>query len=107
MKELKAVIRPNKLAALRAALVAVPGFPGMTVLKGEGCSATARTPFRAASIVEELTDFSPKVQVTIVCPDELVDSLMAAIEKVCTTGQLGDGIVWVTPVEMAKFLFKS
>ena len=42
MKEIKAVIRPNKLAALRDALVALPGFPGMTVTKVEGCSAPSR-----------------------------------------------------------------
>jgi nitrogen regulatory protein P-II 1 len=42
MKEIKAVIRPNKLSALRDALIMLPGFPGMTVSKVEGCSAPAR-----------------------------------------------------------------
>ena len=42
MKEIKAIIRPNKLSALRDALVALPGFPGMTVTKVEGCSAPSR-----------------------------------------------------------------
>jgi len=42
MKEIKAIIRPNKLTALRAALRDLPGFPGMTVSKAEGCSAPAR-----------------------------------------------------------------
>lgn len=106
MKEIKAVIRPNKLAALRSALLAVPGFPGMTVLKGDGVSAPARTPYRG-TIADELTDYTPKVHVVIVCPDEVVEPLLACIEKVATMGQLGDGIIWVTPVERASFLFKN
>ena len=49
MKEIKAVIRPNKLAILRDALVALPGFPGMTVSKVEGCSASSRASVSSGS----------------------------------------------------------
>jgi nitrogen regulatory protein P-II 1 len=42
MKEIKAIIRPNKLTTLRDKLMLVPGFPGMTVAKVEGCSAPTR-----------------------------------------------------------------
>lgn len=107
MKEIKAVIRPNKLPALRSALMAVPGFPGMTVLKGEGCSAPARTHFRSATIADELTDYTPKAYVIMVAPDDMVDALMTCIEKVCTTGHQGDGIAWVMEVEHALFLFNG
>ena len=59
MKEIKAVIRPNKLADLRDALVVLPGFPGMTVTKVEGCSAPARN--FPGNLKEELIDFTPKI----------------------------------------------
>ncbi|MCE1239566.1 MAG: P-II family nitrogen regulator [Azonexaceae bacterium] len=106
MKEIKAVIRPNKLAALREALVALPEFPGMTVAKVEGCSAPSRH-IRQNSIKEELTDFSPKVRVEIVAPDEAAETLYEAICKVGQTGHYGDGLVWVTDIEKATFIFKT
>jgi nitrogen regulatory protein P-II 1 len=106
MKEIKAVIRPNKLAALRDALRDVPGFPGMTVTKVEGVSAPARHgPMH--NIKEELTDYTPKVRIEVVSPDELVDAIVDRIKAVATTGHLGDGLVWVTPVERAAFMYKS
>jgi nitrogen regulatory protein P-II 1 len=51
MMEVKAVIRPNKLPLLRAALMDTPGFPGMTVAKVEGCSA----PSKAAKLLFEMS----------------------------------------------------
>jgi nitrogen regulatory protein P-II 1 len=106
MKEIKAVVRPNKLAALREALLAVPGFPGMTVSKAEGCSAPSRHG-PASTIREELTDYTPKVRVEIVCPDDATDLIVDRIVAVATTGHLGDGLVWVTPVERATFVYKT
>ena len=64
MMEVKAVIRPNKLPALRTALMETPGFPGMTVAKVEGCSAPSKV--SKANIKDELTDYSAKVRVEIV-----------------------------------------
>lgn len=106
MKEIKAVIRPNKLAALREALIALPEFPGMTVSRVEGCSAPSRH-LSHHSIKEELTDFSPKIRIEIVAPDEAVPTLYAAITKVAQTGHFGDGLVWVCEVEKATFVFKT
>jgi nitrogen regulatory protein P-II 1 len=106
MKEIKAVIRPNKLAVLREALRDVPGFPGMTVSKAEGVSAPARHG-PPHSIKEELTDYTPKVRIEIVSPDEVVDAIIDRIKAIATTGHLGDGLVWVTPVERATFMYKS
>ena len=61
MKEILAVIRPQKLPRLREVLRAIPGFPGMTITKVAGCGATARhTPH---SIKEVLTDFTDKVRI--------------------------------------------
>ena len=105
MMEVKAVIRPNKLAALRTALLDTPGFPGMTVSKVEGCSAPAKT--NKATIKDELTDYSAKVRIEIVCHDDVADVLMNKIVSVCQTGQMGDGMVWCTAVPKAFFIAKS
>jgi nitrogen regulatory protein P-II 1 len=106
MKEIKAVIRPNKLAALRDALVLIPGFPGMTVTKVEGCSAPARHVVRH-SIKEELTDFSPKVRIEIVVPDEDAEAIFKCITEVAQTGHYGDGLLWMTDIVKAAFVFKT
>lgn len=106
MKEIKAVIRPAKLNALRDALRDIPGFPGMTVIKAEGCSAPSRHG-PSHSIREELTDYTPKVRIEIVAPDELADAIVDRVVAVAATGHIGDGLVWVTTVERAMFVFKT
>lgn len=105
MMEVKAVIRPNKLAALRTALLEMPGFPGMTVTKVEGCSAPNRT--AKSNIKDELTDYSAKVKIEIVCNDEIAQTFMDRIVTVCQTGQIGDGVVWCTEVPKAFFIAKT
>lgn len=106
MKEIKAIIRPNKLAALRDAMIALPGFPGMTVSKVEGCSAPSRHLVKH-TIKEELTDYSPKVRIEIVASDEVAESIFQRITEVAKTGHYGDGLVWITDVEKATFIFKT
>ena len=106
MKEIKAVIRPNKLASLRTALIALPGFPGMTVTKGEGCSATSRH-VSTQTIKDELTDYTPKVRIEIVADDAAAESIFQCILSVAKTGHYGDGLVWMTEVEKAAFVFKT
>jgi nitrogen regulatory protein P-II 1 len=105
MMEVKAVIRPNKLPALRTALMETPGFPGMTVAKVEGCSAPNKT--SKINIKDELTDYSAKVRIEIICNDEVAEVLMDRIVSVCQTGQVGDGVVWCTAVPQAFFIAKS
>ena len=107
MKEIKAVIRPNKLAALRDALVALPGFPGMTVTKVEGCSAPTRHVAAKVKIKDELTDYSPKVRVEIVAPDEVAEAIFQRITEIAQTGHYGDGLVWICDIEKAAFVFKT
>ena len=107
MKEIKAVIRPNKLAALRDALVLLPGFPGMTVTRVEGCSAPSRHVPARVRIKDELTDYTPKVRIEIVAPDEVADTILQRITEVAQTGHYGDGLVWMTDVEKAAFIFKT
>ncbi|GBG03269.1 nitrogen regulatory protein P-II 1 [Azospira sp. I13] len=106
MKEIKAVVRPNKLPALREALRDIPGFPGMTVSKAEGCSAPSRHG-SPANIKEELTDYTPKVRIEIVADDPVADVIVDRIIAISQTGQIGDGLVWVTPVDRAAFIFKT
>lgn len=106
MKEIKAVIRPNKLSALRDALVLLPGFPGMTVTKVDGCSAPSRHVARH-TIKDELTDYTAKVRVEIVAPDDVADAIFQRITEVAKTGHYGDGLVWMTELEKAAFIFKS
>lgn len=105
MKEIKAVIRPNKLTTLREALRGIPGFPGMTVSKAEGCSAPSR--HAPSSIKEELTDFTPKVRIEIVAPDEIAQTIFDAIVRIAQTGHIGDGLVWMTDIQRASFIHKT
>ncbi|MDP2882057.1 MAG: P-II family nitrogen regulator [Azonexus sp.] len=107
MKEIKAVIRPNKLADLRDALVLLPGFPGMTVTKVEGCSAPSRHVPVRTKIKDELTDYTPKVRVEIVAPDEVAELILQRIIEVAQTGHYGDGLVWITEVQQVAFIFKT
>ena len=79
MKEIKAVIRPTKLPALREALRSLPGFPGMTISKAEGLSAPERIGPCKDSIRHALTDYTAKVRIEIVSPDELIDTIVERI----------------------------
>ena len=105
MKEIKAIIRPSKLPMLREKLRVMPGFPGMTVSQAQGCSApNLHSP---ANVKEELTDYTPKVRIEIVSPDEVCDSIVDLIVQTAQIGQIGDGLVWVTDISRAVFLYKS
>jgi nitrogen regulatory protein P-II 1 len=105
MKIVTAVVRPNKLSAVREALRSMPGFPGMTVTKVEGCSATDR--HTAVNLREQLTDFTPKVRIELVADDPVADRAYDCILGVAKTGQMGDGLVWIIPVDRASFVFKT
>ncbi len=98
MKEIKAVIQPARLARVREAFRRIPDFPGMTVTRAEGSGYHPDKPM-SAGVKSELTDYSQKVRIEIVSPDEMVERLLSIIRKTCYTGQVGDGVVWVTPVE--------
>ena len=104
MKEIKAVIRPTKLPALREALRCVPGFPGMTICKVEGLSAPERLGPCKGSTRHALTDYTAKVRIEIVAPDELTDTIVERIVAAASTGQIGDGLVWVTPIDRVLFV---
>ncbi len=93
MKEIRAIIRPNRRDRLREALRVIPNFPGVTMFKAEGFTAPASVERR--SVRDELTDFTDKVMVCVICPDDMVETIRDAIMGACGTGQIGDGLVWV------------
>ena len=96
MKEIRAIVRPNRLQRLRDALRAIPNFPGVTIFKAEGFTAPAAVDKR--SVRDELTDFTEKYMVCVLCPDEMVDTIRDTVMSACGTGQIGDGLVWVLDV---------
>lgn len=98
MKEIKAVIQPGRLGRLREAVRKIHDFPGMTVTRAEGSGYHPDKPL-PAGIKSELTDHSQKVRIEMVAPDDMVERLLALVVESCHTGQPGDGVVWVTPVE--------
>jgi nitrogen regulatory protein P-II 1 len=97
MKLVTAVIKPFKLDAVREALEAV-GAKGMTVseVQGHGRQKGHTEVYRGA---EYQVAFTPKVRVEVVVEDESVTGVIDAIAKSARTDKIGDGKIWVTPVE--------
>jgi nitrogen regulatory protein P-II 1 len=60
-----------------------------------------------SNLKEELTDYTPKIRIEIVAPDEVCDSIVDTIVQNAQIGQVGDGLVWVTDIERAVFLYKT
>lgn len=98
MKEIKAVVKPTRLARLREAFRRIPDFPGMTVVRAEG-SGYHPNKAMAPGVKSELADYTAKVRIEIIARDEEVPALVKLIHDICHTGQIGDGVLWVTPVE--------
>src|SRR5215470_9971478 len=99
MKKIEAIIKPFKLDEVKDALAEV-GIQGMTVteVKGFGRTGGKKEVYRGSAYV---VDFVPKVKLEVVVPDELVHDVLDAIEKSAKTGRIGDGKVFVVPVEEA------
>ncbi len=97
MKEIKAIIPPHRLAKVRSAFKNIKNFPGMTISKVEGCGNHHSQ--GGIGIAQELTDYTPKIRIDMVVPDEMLEGALQILVEVGHTGQIGDGIVWVTPVE--------
>ncbi len=97
MKKIEAIIKPFKLDDVREALGEI-GISGMTVseVKGFGRQKGHTELYRGA---EYVVDFLPKVKLEIVVNDEDVDSSIEAINRSAKTGKIGDGKIFVTPVE--------
>jgi nitrogen regulatory protein P-II 2 len=97
MKLIIAVIKPFKLDEVREALSDV-GVSGITVteVKGFGRQKGHTELYRGA---EYIVDFLPKVKIEVAIPDEEVDRAVEAIEKSARTGKIGDGKIFVAPIE--------
>ena len=97
MKLITAVIKPFKLDDVKAALQAF-GVHGMTVSEasGYGRQRGHTEVYRGA---EYQVDFVPKAKVEVVVDDEHVDAVVAAIISAAHTGKIGDGKVWVSPLD--------
>jgi len=97
MKLVTAIIRPYRLEDVKNALESV-GVKGMTVseVSGFGRQGGHVEVYRGAEYVVSLL---PKVRVEVVVEDEGVETVVEAIAKAARTGRIGDGKVWVSPVE--------
>jgi len=99
VKKIEAVIKPFKLDDVKDALHDV-GVSGMTVteVKGFGRQKGHTELYRGA---EYVIDFLPKVKVEIVVEDNLVDNVVEAITEAARTGRIGDGKIFVSPIDEA------
>ena len=99
MKKVEAIIKPFKLEEVKDALSGV-GIEGMTVseVKGFGRQKGHTEIYRGN---EYTVDFLPKIKIEIVLADNLVQSAVDAIVKAAKTGKIGDGKVFVSPVQDA------
>ncbi|HTG01728.1 MAG TPA: P-II family nitrogen regulator [Nitrospirota bacterium] len=97
MKKIEAVIKPFKLDEVKDALNAI-GVQGITVteVKGFGRQKGHTELYRGA---EYVVDFLPKVKLEIIAADKLVPKIIETIETTAKTGRIGDGKIFVTPVE--------
>jgi nitrogen regulatory protein P-II 1 len=97
MKLVTAIIKPFKLEAVKEALTNV-GIEGMTVteVKGFGRQKGHTEIYRGS---EYTVDFLPKAKIEIAVADELKDKVVAAIANAAKTGKIGDGKIFVTPLE--------
>jgi nitrogen regulatory protein PII len=99
MKLIKAIIKPFKLEEVKEALAEV-GVEGMTVteVKGFGRQKGHTEIYRGS---EYTVDFLPKVMIDIAVPDELVKKAVDAIKNAAKTGKIGDGKIFIIPLEDA------
>lgn len=99
MKKIEAIIKPFKLDDVVDALAEV-GVEGITVteVRGFGRQKGRTEVYKGA---EYVVDFLPKIKIEVVLPDGLCDSAVEAIRKTALTGKIGDGKIFVLPVESA------
>ncbi len=97
MKKIEAIIKPFKLDDVKDALNAI-GITGMTMseVKGYGRQKGHTEIYRGA---EYVVDFIPKVKIEIVVAADLVGKVVDTIRKAANTGKIGDGKIFVLPVE--------
>ena len=97
MKKVEAIIKPFKLDEVKEALSEI-GVQGMTVteVKGFGRTGGKKEVYRGSAYV---VDFVPKVKIEIIVKDDMVHQVIDAIAAAAKTGRIGDGKIFVTPVD--------
>jgi nitrogen regulatory protein P-II 1 len=97
MKKVEAIIKPFKLDEVKEALQAI-GIQGITIseVKGFGRQKGHTELYRGA---EYVVDFLPKVKLEVVVPDSLVQQVVDAILKSAQSGRIGDGKIFVLPID--------
>ena len=99
MIKIEAIVRHHKIDAIKDALVSL-GYHGMTVteVRGFGRQKGQKETYRGA---EYKIDFVPKIKVEVVVPSDASDKVITALIKAAQTGQIGDGKIFVLPLESA------
>jgi nitrogen regulatory protein PII len=99
MKKIEAIIKPFKLDEVKDAVLKL-GVSGMTIseVKGFGRQKGHKEIYRGA---EYVVDFLPKVKIEVVVASDLVSRVVEAIKENAYTGQIGDGKLFIYPVEKA------
>ena len=99
MKKIEAIIRPERLALVRSALEEL-GYPGMTIyeVRGHGKQKGVIQQWRGR---EYEVEFLTRLKIEIVVLDEDVSRMMNAIVRAARTGEMGDGKIFIIPVEGA------
>ena len=97
MKKIEAIIKPFKLEAVKEALTEI-GITGMTVseVKGYGRQKGHKEMYRGA---EYNVDFNPKIKIELVISADLVDNIVEAIKVAANSEKIGDGKIFVIPIE--------
>ena len=97
MRLIKSIVRPNKVDDVRDALEKL-NIPGMTVteVRGHGRQKGHTAIYRGK---EYNVSLLPKVEIEVVVPDQVAEEVIAGIIKAARTGEIGDGRVFVTPVD--------
>ncbi len=99
MNKIEAIIKPFKLEEVKDAILKL-GIQGMTIseVKGFGRQKGHKEIYRGA---EYIVDFIPKIKLEIVVAVDMVPSVVETIKKNACTGQIGDGKIFILPVEKA------
>jgi nitrogen regulatory protein P-II 1 len=99
MKKIEAIIKPFRLDEVKDALNKL-GISGMTIIevKGFGRQRGHKEIYRGT---EYQVDFVPKIKIDLVVPEKLADKAVAAISENAKTSKVGDGKIFVTPIEQA------
>jgi nitrogen regulatory protein P-II 1 len=99
VKKIEAIIKPHKLEDAKAAMTQV-GVQGMTVseVRGFGRQKGHKEQYRGA---EYSIEFLPKVKIEVVVADGAVDAVVLALSRAARTGEIGDGKIFVSPLDSA------